>query len=165
MQISMKTKKSTPILPLGRQLALLTRLYYGALTKQLEHLDIDRHYSILLVIAESEMPCCQQAIADLLHIDKVVMVRNINYLIKKNYIKRVVNPNDRREYWIQLTAKGKQHIPAIQQATKSLNEKAMKGNSTTAVKQFNAQLENMFKQLRATPANAVSINYKSKQHP
>lgn len=38
------------VLPFGRSLAVLAKTYFGALTKRLEHLEIERYYSVLMVI-------------------------------------------------------------------------------------------------------------------
>ena len=90
-------------LPLGRSLAILAKTYYGALTKRLEHLEIERYYSILILIENHGAACTQQFICDELRMDKVSMVRIVDYLIEKKYVKKVVNPKDRREHFIQLT--------------------------------------------------------------
>jgi DNA-binding MarR family transcriptional regulator len=91
-------KSLCELLPLGRSLAILTKNYYGALTSKLAHLDIDRHFSILILIESLESGCSQQFICQQLNIDKVSMVRMIHYLIEKKYISKIVNKDDKREY-------------------------------------------------------------------
>jgi hypothetical protein len=78
--------------PMGRGFGLLMKLYFGALTKKLEQLDIDRHYSILILLESCDGNCSQQYISNLLQIDKASMVRIIDYLVKKGCIKRGINP-------------------------------------------------------------------------
>ena len=94
-------------LPFGRSLAILAKTYFGALTKRLEHLEIERHYSVLIFIERANNGCTQQCICDCLKIDKVTMVGVLDYLIKKKYVKKKVNPADRREHLIELTKKAK----------------------------------------------------------
>ena len=65
-------------LPLGRSLAILAKTYYGALTKQLEHLEIERYYSILILIENHGADCTQQFICDeLKHITFLNPINNI----------------------------------------------------------------------------------------
>ena len=111
-------------LPLGRSLALLAKTYFGALTKRLEHLEVERYYSILILIEDADKGCTQQFICDHLKIDKVSMVRILDYLTQKKYVKKVQNPEDRREYFVQLTPKAKKVMPEIHAAIDGLNELA-----------------------------------------
>src|ERR1700735_4350077 len=92
----------------GRKFSLLGRLYLSALAKELKHLGLERHFSVLILIDKMGNECCQKFIADTLHIDKAMMVGVLDDLSKKGFIKRIQNPSDRREYFIQLTDKGKE---------------------------------------------------------
>lgn len=75
-------------IPLGRSLSLLAKTYFGALTKRLEHLEVERYYSILIIIENGGTGCTQQHICNSLGIDKVSMVRILDYLIEKNLLKK-----------------------------------------------------------------------------
>src|SRR4051812_25314680 len=121
-------KKAAAIeLPLGRQLSVLVKMYYGALTKRLEHLEIERHFSLLVLVEKSETKCTQQYISDWLKIDKASMVRIIDGFVKKGYLNRTVNPKDRREHWMELTPKAHKQMPEIHKEIKVLNEAALNG--------------------------------------
>ena len=99
--------------PLGRAMVVITKNYWGALSKKLEHVGIDRHFSAMVAIDQAREKCTQQYLCDLLKIDKVGMVRLLDYLVEKGMITRAVNPSDRREHIIQHTEKGKSVMPAI----------------------------------------------------
>jgi DNA-binding MarR family transcriptional regulator len=146
--------------PLGRRFGLLTRLYFGALTKKLEDLDIDRHYSILILLENSKEKCSQQYMSEFLRIDKASMVRIIDYLVRKKYLKRVVNPDDRREHRICLTDKARKVLPVIHEAIDGLNESALNGLSPTQVKSFYAGLDALAANLAEEPAHPIIVNFK-----
>ncbi len=147
-------------LPLGRHLAILTKMYYGALSKRLEHLEIEKHYSLLVMVEGSDVKCTQQCISDKLKIDKASMVSVIDYLAERKYIKRSRNPADRREYWIELTKKAKQVMPIIHKEINELNKIALKGLSKTRAAEFNNALDIISGNLNALPSDRVIINYK-----
>jgi DNA-binding MarR family transcriptional regulator len=147
-------------LPLGRSLAILAKTYYGALTKRLEHLEIERYYSILILIESNGSECTQQFICDELKMDKVSMVRIVDYLIDKKYVKKVVNPNDRREHFIQLSKKAIEVLPAIHQAIVEVNTAALKGITKEKQKELYAHLNTIQRNLAYLPAEKIFINYK-----
>lgn len=150
-------------LPLGRQLAVLGRYYYGALTKKLSHLDIDRYYSLLLLLEQAETPVTQQMLGDQLHIDKASMVRVVDGMTEKGYIRRDVNPCDRRCHHISLTEQGKAILPEIRTAVAELNQAVMHGLSQAEINQFNHVLQLMATNLKGMPADEIQIEYSRKQ--
>ena len=147
-------------LPFGRILAILAKDYFGALTKRLDHLEIERHYSILILIEKTEQSCTQQYICDHLKIDKVSMVRIIDDLVKKDYVKKLANPNDRREHFIELTKKALKILPAIHEAITEVNTAALKGISKAKQKELYEHFSLIQTNLEALPAQKIFINYK-----
>jgi MarR family transcriptional regulator, transcriptional regulator for hemolysin len=150
-------------LPLGRAFAMLAKSYFGALTKQLENCGIERHFSAILLIyqAEKEGVCCsQQSIADLLDIDKVTMVRIVDYLIQKNFIVKSLNPSDRREYFLKLTAKAKKQLPGITKAIEELNKITFKGIEKNEIESFYRSLSVMEKNLKKVPADEYLLRFR-----
>ncbi len=127
-------------IPIGRHLARLTKLYAGAVTKKLEHLDIERYFFVLLAIDAIEVKCTQQYVADKLQMDKVTMVKVIDYLSKHGYINRVQNKDDRREYHLLLTQKAKSTLPLIKKAIDEINTSITKGLTKTQLADFHATL-------------------------
>jgi DNA-binding MarR family transcriptional regulator len=148
------------ILPLGRSLSMMVKSYFGALSKRLEHLDIERHYSILIFIEQANVGCTQQCICDYLRIDKVSMVRILDNLIKKKFVKKTVNPTDRREHVIELTPKAEKALPEIHAAIKSLNKDAYKGLTKEQQKEFYRWISLIQVNLDPLPSQKIYINYK-----
>lgn len=91
---------------LGKVFGQLTKRYIGVLTGQLANLDIERYFYVLHLIATSEQRLTQKELTRLLHVDKASMVRISDYLEQHGYLERMVNPDDRREQFLILTAKG-----------------------------------------------------------
>ncbi len=146
-------------LPLGRHLAILSKVYVGALTKKLEELDIERHYSLLIAL-HHKPDCNQKCLTEILKIDKASLVRVIDYLSKKGYVKRTVNPSDRREHFIRLTAKAEKGMPVIIKAVRDLNNIVVKGLSKMEVELFYKILQTAQHNLNKEPVNKVVIHYK-----
>jgi MarR family transcriptional regulator for hemolysin len=146
---------------MGRHMAVLTKMYYGALSKKLENLDIERHFSVLIMLDKSASYCSQKCISDFLMIDKASMVRVIDYLSDKALIKRSVNPDDRREHIIALTDKAKKILPKIHQAVEELNKKIVTGLSKEEIKRFYDCLGIIEHNLCSEPKNDVVIDYKT----
>ena len=92
-------------IPVGTKALILSKLYYGVLSKNLESLDIERYYSVLHYL-HYHNGASQQSICNKLAIDKTAMVKVIDYLIKADYVERKVNPADRREHFVTLSKKG-----------------------------------------------------------
>jgi DNA-binding MarR family transcriptional regulator len=102
----------TPPLPaaLGERLGfMLIRATAGAsrlAEETLEPLGIDaRHYGVLALIAELG-PLSQQALAELLHVDRSTMVALVDELEERRLARRRRNPADRRAYAIEATPLG-----------------------------------------------------------
>ncbi|GBL36164.1 hypothetical protein EMGBS15_17590 [Filimonas sp.] len=147
-------------LPFGRSLAIVAKSYFGALTKRLEHLEVERYYSILIVIEQSDKACTQQFLCTTLKMDKVSMVRIIDFLVAKDYVSKILNPNDRREYLLELTPKAMAVLPEIHQSIDAVNEAALKGISAEHQKELYSNISAILKNLEELPSQNVYINYK-----
>jgi DNA-binding MarR family transcriptional regulator len=146
-----------PEFSMGRKFSLLGKLYLAQLAKKLKHLGIEKQFSILVLLDKMGSKCSQKVIGEMLHIDKTLMVGVMDDLLKKGFIKRSQNPNDRREYWIQLTAKGKENMPEITSEVKLMNKAIMKGMTQAEVKKMHSQLEQIYKNLKDFSKNTASV--------
>ena len=135
---------------IGRKLGTLGKLYHSVLVKELKHLGIERHFSILVLLDRIGSKCSQKFIADTMHIDKAMMVGVLDNLVEKGFIRRVKNPSDRREYWIQLTGKGKRCMPEIKATVCKINDLVMKEISSYEVNRIQEYLRIMYE-------NVISI--------
>jgi DNA-binding MarR family transcriptional regulator len=95
------------IQPLGRMLSVLGKGYLHLLRARLKHLDIDRNYYALVLIAIQDGDITQQELAIKLDTDKVSIVRVVDYLSEKGYINRTRKADDRRKHSLKLTDKAK----------------------------------------------------------
>lgn len=91
------------------------------LSKRIKHLDINRYYYPLTLIYLNSGKLSQKALAELLDKDKSAIVTIIDVLSETGYVKRVVNPGDRREHLISTTAKAEKEVPQIIAAYHDLN--------------------------------------------
>lgn len=152
-------------MPLGRQLAVLARLYYGALAASLKNLEIDRYYSVLLLLDHFPGDFTQQMLGDRLQIDKTTMVRVMDYLSERQYIRREAKPEDRRCHRIVLTDKGKDIIPEIKKATEALNFDMLSGLNQHDAQRFREMLDQIYHNLKHLPSEEVHIEYETKRSP
>ncbi len=156
-------QKLDQCMPLGKYMGGLTKIYFGALSKQLEPLGVDRHFSTLLAIDRAEQKCTQQYLSDLLNCDKVSMVRMLDYLVSKKMISRTVNPKDRREHIIELSPKAKKIMPSIRNGVIEMNSIALKGISKKDIATFYSCMAAILRNIEYLPANEVDIKLKKKK--
>ncbi len=145
---------------LGLYFGILTKRYFGVLIKKLEGLDIERHFFILLTIHESKTRCTQQYLADTMLVDKVAMVKNIDYLSKKGYVVREENPNNRRETHILLTPKAKKAIGLIYIGIEKTNKDATAGLTRKQIEELLKTLEIINVNLLHTPSKKMVLEMK-----
>ncbi|HTA82441.1 MAG TPA: MarR family transcriptional regulator [Bacteroidia bacterium] len=132
----------------GRKFNLLGRLYLSVLAEKLKHLGIKRHFSVLVLLDKMGNHCSQKFIADTLHIDKTMMVGVLDDLGSQGFIKRIKNPEDRREYWIQLTPKAKKHMPEIKNTVSTVNKAILKELDHQQIKDFHYRLNEVYKNIK-----------------
>lgn len=153
---------SNQLLPLGKLLGGITKSYFGALSKKLEPLGVDRHFSALVAIDHATCKCTQQYLSDLLNYDKVSMVRILDYLVDKKLITRSVNQSDRREHLINLTPKAKKIMDEIHNGIRDMNNLAFSGISKEDRLVFYTCITRIMKNIENLPAYKVDIQLKKK---
>lgn len=122
--------------PLGRMLSGLGKGYLHLLRTKLQHLDIDRNYYALVLIEGQEGDVTQQELALLLDTDKVSVVRVVDYLSEKGYVKRVRKTDDRRKYSLILTDKAKKALPEIKKSFSEINEIVLNGFRSSQISEL-----------------------------
>ncbi len=128
--------KHPPDQPIGRMLSFLGKGYLSMVRAKLQHLDIDRNYYALVIIESYDGLITQQELSILLDSDKVSVVRVVDYLSDKGYVKRIRKTDDRRKHSLVLTEKAKLALPGIKQAFKDLNLIVLKGLTHSQVSEF-----------------------------
>lgn len=144
-------------MPIGRQMAMLTKQYFGALSKSMEHLGVDRHFFPLVVIDKTDKKCTQQYLSCILGVDKVCMVRIMDYLVERGMITREINSEDRREHLIKLTPKGKKIMPSVYKGIDEMNSLTLKGLKKNEQQAFHTAMEIIAKNIENLPVNEVDI--------
>lgn len=152
--------KNNSDLPVGTQTLILSKLYYGVLSKSLEDLDTERYYSVLHYIQNNNGCCCQQDICDNLAIDKTAMVKILDTLAKSDFVERKVNPRDRREYFVFLSEKGKKQTKEISKAFEKLDEQMFRNVPEKERLLFMQTLAKTAENLEQLPSNDLFFNYK-----
>ncbi|MDX1651520.1 MAG: MarR family transcriptional regulator [Brumimicrobium sp.] len=112
----------TKLFPLGKVFGLLTKQYIGLLSSKLESIPLNRYYYPFWIIAQQSGNISQTELATELQIDKVAVVRIVDYLEKQNFVRRIPNPKDRRSHCLTITESAQSYIPKIQQAFRETDE-------------------------------------------
>jgi DNA-binding MarR family transcriptional regulator len=146
--------------PLGKVFATLTKEYVGVITEQLKHIDIERYWYVILRISEQKNTITQKDLGDLIGQDKTSMVRIIDYLSKRGYVVRKQNELDRREHFIELTAKAHKALPDIKAAFEKANKNALKGISKEQLVCLENCLNTIENNLKNMPSAKVNLNFK-----
>jgi MarR family transcriptional regulator for hemolysin len=137
----MKVIEDVTVQPFGRMLSIIGKSYLHTLNLKLKSLDIERNYYALLLINNAEGKIAQQELACMLDIDKVTMVRSIDYLSENGYVKRVRDNNDKRKYCLVLTKKAIIALPEIIRSFKEVNSIALKGLSSSQITELQSSLK------------------------
>ncbi len=100
---------------IGKYIAIIHRSTHGILEKKLSDSKIGRgQYDFLFVIGKRE-GINQQELADHLFIGKSTTTKVVKNLVKLDYVKRVVDENDKRNYRLYLTEKGHAFKPQLEE--------------------------------------------------
>ena len=76
------------------------------------------------------------------------MVGILDQLSEQGVIKRTQNPSDRRQYWVQLTEKGKERMPEITKVVNTLNESVLTGMTPAEAAKFEKQLQLIYRNIQ-----------------
>lgn len=147
-------------IPLGRRLGLVAKGYLGALSKRLSNLGIGPYFPVIVIIDKTNSTLTQQEIADILHLDKTNVLRIIDNLSGKGYLKRTQKAGDRRAYIIKLTDKGKKVLPQIYKGVEEINIAALSGLTKKQIDAFYTILEIINKNISDLPSETVTISFK-----
>lgn len=148
--------------PLGVYISKLIKSYYSMLSKQLDHISIDRYFYPMVVIKKKQQGASQKELAEELGVDKVTMVRILDYLEKHQCISRKADPRDRRVKRIELTGLGENYADEIEQALFEVDQQLLVDMNSKEKRQLLQQLDNMLKQLKDFPLDKVELTLKNK---
>jgi MarR family transcriptional regulator, transcriptional regulator for hemolysin len=146
-------------IPIGTKALILSKFYYGVLSKRLEHLKVERYYTILYFLYTNN-GCSQQHICNNLAIDKTAMVKVIDYLVRNGLIERKKNPADRREQFITLTKQGARETEQVVNAFLKVDEEIFKSIRKQDRQVFTSVIDDLTLTLKAMPGNDLFFHYK-----
>lgn len=107
---------------IGRLFIDISKDYVAQVTDRLQHLDIQRHYYALYLLDRSTTSLTQSELAEQLQVDKVAVVRLVDYLSEKGYVRRKVDSQDRRKQHVVLLPKSEEILPEIREAFSAADE-------------------------------------------
>jgi DNA-binding MarR family transcriptional regulator len=100
------------------------------INKELAQHDIgSSQYLVLLALNEND--CVhQETLSKNLYLDKATITRSVTKLMKRGYVKREVDPEDRRAYILHITNKGRKLVPEIRKVLDQTSTIFLSGFST-----------------------------------
>jgi len=90
----------------------------------------------------------QKEIAELVFKDNASMTRMINIMVKKNYLNRSMNDEDRRRYNLEITDKGKEVLLKLPPVIMSNRKKALEGITKEELIQLEKTLNKILSNLK-----------------
>ncbi len=144
-------------LPLGQYFSVMAKQYFASLSKHMEDIDPGRYFTVLLYLHSEKKGIPQQQISENLHIDKVYVVKILDYLEEHNFVERLVNAEDRREKQVMLTATGVKNIERIRKKVKDFEKIAFNGFTAEEIQHFYEQMQRINDNFEALPKNPMRI--------
>ena len=132
----METQNIQQLQPIGRILSHTGRSFLQLLNAKLNYLDIERSYYALILIDLGQGDLTQKELACQLETDKVSVVRIVDYLAGKGYVKRLKSSVDGRKYCLTLTDKAKEILPGIKKSMKEVTAVAYNGLTESQQSEF-----------------------------
>ena len=142
----------------GLYFYLLDKLYQRLLSYDLDFTGLERYFMVLWAIDESEN-LTQQNLADLLKIDKASVVRIADDLEKKGFIQRVMNPSDKRAYFLELSKKGNKYIKDVHEGIDNLNAEMFMGFTQKEKEIFIELLHKVYLNLSQQPESDFLLKF------
>ena len=104
------------------------------ITKIVKDITIDQ--CLVLIILNNKTTSSQKEIADLIFKDYASITRIIELMVKKDYLIRTSNQDDRRKFTLELTGKGEKTLDLLTPEIQQNRKKALKGLSTDEIDQL-----------------------------
>ncbi len=145
--------------PITHQLIQITKKYLSAFAVRVQQLELERYHYILVLINDNDELLTQKGLAEILQVNKSQMVAMIDYLSSKGYVKRKINPTDRREQLIKLTDKARKDIAVIENSITELNKKAVENLTENEIRNFNTAVNTIQKNLNFEVTHEIEVNY------
>jgi DNA-binding MarR family transcriptional regulator len=103
--------------------------------------DITVDQCLVLLILNKHTDYSQKEIASLIFKDNASITRIIELMVKKEYLTRKINEQDRRKFNLEITEKGKTTIELLAPVIAQNRKTALNGLSTTEIEQLDKILD------------------------
>lgn len=111
------------------------------LNKTIDKITIDQ--ALLLTFHNKHPELSQKELAELMFKDNASITRMIELMTKKDYLKRLVNKEDRRKYNLTITVKGEKILSDINEIVLSNREAALTGITKEEIAQVTKTLNKL----------------------
>ncbi|MFN8416584.1 MAG: MarR family transcriptional regulator [Cytophagaceae bacterium] len=131
-------------------------------TKKLSDLPVDRYYYALMYIHKTNGKVSQQELATELGIDKVYVVKVIDYLAELGYVERKPCEKDRRKHQLKTTTKAVKVIERIQKAYEEAENEFYQVLSKKEKADFYQMIETLTGNIKNLDRDTINVFYKKK---
>jgi MarR family transcriptional regulator, transcriptional regulator for hemolysin len=127
-------------LPLGMVIVPMINEMFRALKRRTsKETDVKltiEQFGFLFAIEQKKDDVIQKEMAEIMGKDQSSILRTVDSLAKKELIRRVVDPNDRRKNFLMVTKRGEQVIEQYLKIELQLNEELTEGLSSSELSSF-----------------------------
>jgi len=163
LQLLLHVTMQTDYQPLGFTFIALTKHYLNLLDEQLKDLPIEKYYYPFWYIAKNSGNINQQQMAACLDVDKVAIVRVIDYLENIGFVERKINPQDRRCHTLYVTELGLKHLPAVEQALQQTDKIFLEAMNSSC-NAWHSELVQLQQKLKGSVLDKFTFDYKRISH-
>ena len=104
------------------------------LNKTIENITVDQ--ALLLIFQNNYPELSQNELGELMFKDNASVTRMIELMVKKDYLERSINKQDRRKYNLNITDKGKKILTDLNTIILSNRKSALRGISNSEITQL-----------------------------
>lgn len=145
--MKIKTPTGTVLYSIEQTIKEYRKCSQKNITKLVKDITIDQ--CLVLIILNNKTTTSQKEIADLIFKDYASITRIIELMVKKEYLVRSSNENDRRKFTLELTNKGEKILDLLTPEIQQNRKKALKGLSTEEINQLEKILHKIITNCKA----------------
>lgn len=133
---------------LGRQIAVVARLWRGELDRRLQPYNLSQaRYALLTLLAEARGPLAQNDLADRAGITGPTLVRQLDQLENNSLVQRRDAPDDRRVKHVCITQSGRKAYKTAREIAEGLRQEVTNDMPTQQVAHLEEALSALLQRL------------------
>ena len=144
--MNLKTPSKTVFYTIDKTIKNYRKFSQKNISKVVNDITIDQ--KLILHYLNDYPELNQKEIAELVFKDNASMTRMINIMVKKNYLNRSMNDEDRRRYNLEITDKGKEVLVKLPPVIMNNRKKALKGITKKEIIQLEKTLNKILSNLK-----------------